>query len=327
MFDRLLTKHLCGVKRLAVVSAIVLGMLSSTHAQDEGGVLKVLGNLINGERKPARPAAPVPVMALQPAELVRKNVDGDFANMYSPFVSKVLTVELHFVKKVCQPNDEQFDEIHRAGRLAVAHLSKHYEDLQKIRQAASQWPKPQPQITAALETVIKETMPAEVAQRYGEELAARAAAERDASLGTMLVHIDDALLLTPKQHDDIKVELNEKWSKGWSTGVRLFMYPQYARLPETYILKPHLTDRQQSLWTQRNNNTSVNFGWQMELGVQDSFSFGVELPAFEKPKPKSEPKAGDDGTAEAPNADLPSADLPDAAASETEETTELEAQQ
>ncbi len=113
----------------------------------------------------------------------------------------------------------------------------------------------------------------------------------------MLVHIDAELLLSPDQHDEIAETLNEKWNQSWSDGPRLFLYPQYAKLPEVNVLQPHLSALQRSLWLQRSNNSNVNFGWQMELGAQEFFGAGLELKEFEKPDPP-ETETGDDSAAD-----------------------------
>ncbi len=273
---------------IALPTLLVFLLLPTANAaaQEEGGVLKVIGGLFGGNNRDVADEVVVPAaVAAKPIAVIKNNVGADFANMYTPFIAKVLTAELHFVKKVCRPTEKQFDEIHRSGLLATARLSKHYEDLQRIRQTANQWPKPRRQITAALQEQVDKMMPADVAEQYRQELAARLAAEREAAAGTMLIHIDAAVLLTPDQHDELSETLQGKWNNAWSSGPRLFMYPQYARMPESHVLRPHLSERQRSLWSQRNSNTSVNFGWQMELGLQDWFGGGVELKAFDKPGP------------------------------------------
>lgn len=281
------------VIRLAIVVCALMAMGCARAVQGQeavGGLLEVVNNLFGGDR-PAQnlqPAARQPgpgfgIGGIGKAKMA--DVDPDFVNVFTPLVTKVLTAELHFVKKVCDPDDQQFDQIHRAGRLAVAQTSKRYEELQKIRQSASQWPEPHRQIVVALELAVAATMSAEVTERYREEVEARDQAHLDASVGMMLVHIDSELLLTPDQYQAIGAALRERWQAGWSRGPRLFMYPQYAYMPSANVLNPHLTERQRSVWGKRPNSTTVNFGWQMELGLQDSFGNGLELPAFDKPGP------------------------------------------
>jgi hypothetical protein len=267
--------------RLALAVIVLAGgvAVAPPVGAQEGGLLNALENLFQA------PAAPPPRLA-QPARAVKLpnvKVEADFKNMYTPFIAKLLTVELHFVKKVCQPDEQQFDQIHRAGLMAVANLSKHYEDLQRIRQSPKQWPDPREQIDAALLAAIEKSLSADAADRYRDEVAARSEAHRQASVGVMLVHIDAALLLSPQQHDQLAETLTEKWNQAWSTGPRLYLYPQYARMPESHVLSSYLTDTQQKLWTQRATNSTVNFGWQMELGLQDWMGGGVELKPFDKP--------------------------------------------
>ena len=272
----------------SAVLALAVVLLIPVSCRAQGGFLEALEDLF--DNKQAQPAQNDPFQGeaiLMVDDLVipgMKNgkVGRDFVNMYTPFVTKVMTAELHFLKKVCEPTDEQFDKFHETGLLAVALTCKHYEDLQKIRQAASEWPQPQERITAALARAVDQSMSAEVAQRYRDELKARQEAHRAASAGMMLVHIDQQLMLAPDQYQAIREALEKDWNSGWSTGIRLFMYPQYARMPESHVLRPHLTDRQRKLWSARPNHGTVNFGWQMELGMQDFFGAGVELQAFEK---------------------------------------------
>lgn len=281
------------VLRLAMVTCVlvVMNFSAAVHAQEAvGGLLEVVENLFGGDRgaqnRPGPARQPGPGFGMGGIGKGRlADVDPDFVNVFTPLVTKVLMAELHFVKKVCNPDDQQFDQIHRAGRLAVAQTSKRYEELQKIRQSASQWPEPYRQIVDALRHAVAATMPVEVSERYGEEVEARHRARLDASVGMMVVHIDSELLLTPDQYQAISETLRERWQDSWSRGPRLFMYPQYAYMPSANVLNPHLTQRQRNVWSKRPNSTTVNFGWQMELGLQDWFGNGLELPAFDKPGP------------------------------------------
>ncbi len=152
---------------IAVLALAVVAPANSATAQNPlNGIFRAVGELLG--QPPQRPAVP----AVPQAVPIRANVDADFTNMYTPFLSKVLTAELHFVNKVCEPTEQQFATIHRAGLLAVAITSKHYDDLQKIGQNANQWPDPRVQIDAALQQQIDKTLSAEVAQRYRQEIAA-----------------------------------------------------------------------------------------------------------------------------------------------------------
>ena len=275
---------------LTAFTLVGCALVTSPAGAQEGGLLNALENLF----QPAAPARAPQRVVLD--NVAQQKVDADFANMYTPFIAKLLTVELHFVQKVCEPDQEQFDQIHRAGLLAVARLSKQYEDLQRIRQSPRNWPNPREEISAALLAEIDNTLSADVADKYRDEISARNDAHAQAAIGMMLVHIDAKLLLSPKQHEELNDTLKAKWNKAWSAGPRLYMYPQYARLPESHVLKPHLTDLQQKLWSERAGNATVNFGWQMELGLQDWMGGGVELQAFEKPpaKPIEDPPAKPD---------------------------------
>ncbi len=276
--------------RFAAVVCTIVALASPRPAPAQeavGGLLEVVENLLGG-KQPAqnlRPTVRRPGQAFANVEVGDIDIEPDFVNAFTPEVSKVLTAELHFLKKVCDPDDEQFDQIHRAGLLAVAQTSKRYEDLQKIRQSPNQWPDPHRQIAGALQQSVRETMSADVAERYDEEVLAREQVQIDASVGMMRVHIDSELLLTPEQYEAIGQTLRAKWNDSWSRGPRLFMYPQYASMPSGNVLNPHLTERQRSVWSRRPNSTTVNFGWQMELGLQDWLGGGLALPPFDKPAP------------------------------------------
>ncbi|MCG8653586.1 MAG: hypothetical protein MI861_27360, partial [Pirellulales bacterium] len=133
------------MKRLVILFAgwTLLGLAPLTGAAQEGGLLGFFDDLFAPPEPPIRRAVLVnPKMDV--------NVDINFNNLYTPAIKKVLNRELHFVKKVCQPSDEQFHEIHRAGLRAVAVTSKHYADLQQARKQPDQWPEPHHQIGLAL---------------------------------------------------------------------------------------------------------------------------------------------------------------------------------
>jgi hypothetical protein len=211
------------------------------------------------------------------------------AEVYLPLLQQALTPELHFARKLVQPNEEQFDEIHRAGRAAIAKIAGQYADLQDRRQKPETWPDPHQSIARALADAIGRLFPAEVADKYRDETEARFAANRQADAAVVVNLIDHKVMLTPQQQQQLLTVLVEAWQPHWSTGNLVLIHSQYAALPETEILQPHLSELQQQLWAYRPRTRALTLSWQVHFGASNLFG-PVGLEEFQPPAAAAETK-------------------------------------
>jgi hypothetical protein len=218
--------------------------------------------------------------------------NNDAVNVYLPSIRVVLTAELHFVKKVCSPNEKQFNDIHRAGREAILSLAQTYVDLKRKRAKPETWPSPNESIEQALVEAVGQFMPAAVAKRYSTEIAARMEARRAADAATIVTLIDRQVMLDPNQQREIFTAIRDNWKPYWSSESVVFFYPQYATLPDPDVLSPHLSDSQQRLWSYLPKRRSVSIPWQLHFNANEMFGVrGLEeFPNPDAPVDSLEPK-------------------------------------
>ncbi len=206
-------------------------------------------------------------------------VDGG-ADVFLPPLQQSLTAELHFVKKVCKPDEDQFNEIHRAGIAAVADLAESYRDLQRRRENPSVWPDPNLTIAFWLYQSIKKVMPEEVTRDYQNEILARKRAYHAANVTLMVQLVNDQVMLDADQRLKVYDALEQAWQPEWSYGQTMFLYPQHAVVPGKEILEPHLSDLQQTLWSYRVKRPTIRLSWQSHL---EFLAFFVDLDPFDPP--------------------------------------------
>jgi len=209
-------------------------------------------------------------------------------NTFTPPLKKVLNAELHFVKKICNPTDEQFAAIHRAGLAEVNELAQLCAIQQRVRTKTSDLADPNARIAFALMDAVRVIIPdSESVDRYSEEIKARSESRRAATAGMIVTLIDQQAFLDPAQQDSLAAALLENWNPDWSGAPIIVMYSMYSTLPDADLLRPHLTALQQKLWTYRPPQRSVRLPWDFELNVGKMLGAN-ELEAFPDPKPSKE---------------------------------------
>lgn len=231
--------------------------------------------------RPARRAEPAVIDA------VEIKVGPDFVNQFTPLLNKLLTAELHFVHKVCEVDGEQLAQLQKVGKAKMAVMAKTYEK-QQNRHQSSEWPDAREALTDAFQEQVDALLPEEVATRYREEIAGRRQAKHEAARDMMTVLIDRKLSLTPEQYEQAGEVIDEKWDPRWSKNMQMFLYDQYAPLPEANVLRPVLSERQRTMWESRTNHGLISFGWEQDLGLRtpwgDVGDLEVDIPAAAEEK-------------------------------------------
>ncbi len=214
-------------------------------------------------------------------------VGADFVNQYTPLLNKLLMAELHFAHKVCDLNGEQLALLQKAGKAKMAVMAKTYENQQNRRQS-SEWPDAREALTDTLQEQIDALLPEEAAARYREEIAARRQAQKDAAREMMVVLIDRRLSLTPDQYEQTGGIIDEQWDPGCERNMQMFLYDQYAPLPDANVLSPVLTERQRTRWESRPHRGRISFGWERDLGLSspwgDVGDLEIDIPAAAEEK-------------------------------------------
>lgn len=203
---------------------------------------------------------------------------------FTPPLKKVLNAELHFMKEICNPTDEQIATIQRAGLAEVSELAQLFAIQQRVRSKTQGFSDPNQRIASALGDAVREVMPgSESADRYLEEIKARWQSRRAATAGMIVTLIDQQAFLDPTQQDSLAEALLENWDSKWSSAPIVVMYPMYATVPSADFLQPHLTPLQQKLWAYRPAQRSVRLPWDFELNVGKMLGINA-LEAFPEPQ-------------------------------------------
>jgi hypothetical protein len=250
----------CFGSRLIPVVLFVVVIASADVAYSQEGILGGIRRLFGVDRRPA-----VVEMAEPAPEVV---------NQFTPHLKKVLTAEIHFVRKVCRPDAEQLAAIRKAGVEQLDSVAKQYAKLQQGGRHSG-FPDARELIAAGLQKTIDEVLPEEAAQRYRDENAARIEARRQAVTAMMTTLIDRELALTPEQFDQVDRAIGEKWDDQWGRNLQMFLYDQYAPMPHASVLTPLLNEQQKEVWKGRVNHGMIHFGWEQDLGV--NWMGGAEL--------------------------------------------------
>jgi hypothetical protein len=208
-----------------------------------------------------------------------------FANEFTPLLTRVLGGELHFVRKVCEPTPEQLQQLREVGKARVAVISKHFSQLQQNSRSPSEWPDPRTLLAETLQQKIDELLPPEAAERYRDEVAARDLARRQAAEGMMLVLVDRKLCLSGEQYEQAAAAIDKSWKEPWSRNMQIYLYDEYAPVPDAAVLKPLLNAEQQRIWAGRVNHGMIHFGWEQDLGLLPWGDDGIALEVEEAAQP------------------------------------------
>ncbi len=216
-------------------------------------VFEALGNLVDDI---AAVAAGAPIMA-DPLE-----------QQFAPQVQLVVSTELHFVQKVCQPTAKQYESLKLVGERAAKSTVRKIAQVQKKMQQGVRpgeqfdWPDPRNVIAEMLAQEVAVTMSAEQAERYQIELTKRTEARKRVALLNLVSKIDRDLLLTTEQRTKLSESLTTNWKSTWAQQLEVFVYgDQFAPvLPDDQVL-PFLNEKQKTIWKSAPKNQNQIWGF------------------------------------------------------------------
>jgi hypothetical protein len=245
-------------------------------------VFEALGNLVDDV---AAVAAGAPILA-DPLE-----------QQFAPQIQQVMTSELLFIQKVCQPTAKQYESLKlvgdRASKITLKKLAQVQKKMQQGIQPGQQidWPDPRSVIAEMLSKEVAATMSAEQAERYQRELTKRAEARKRVALLNLISKIDRDLLLTTEQRTKLSESLATNWQNAWGQQLEVFVYgDQFTPvLPDDQVL-PHLNDKQKTIWKAAPKNQNqiwgfIGFGF-MQGAVMIDEALNVEEGVEEKGEEK-----------------------------------------
>lgn len=196
----------------------------------------------------AAPQPPAPMLRLRPAMRdpfgAREVPDPQkFKRRNAAKLNQLKQTELHFIRTLCQPTQEQFQKLSKdadaaidqiAGVLAAKHKGKDPRDL----------------IGFLMHRSVVTHLPPEQGAPYGDEIVARQGVRRRAAIAGILTRLDRQLFLTEGQWRSIAKVLEENWLEAWACPkALLYGHQVMPQLPAHEILLV-LNDVQRHAWHQ-----------------------------------------------------------------------------
>jgi hypothetical protein len=252
---------LAATRRLIVATFIVQGILTCPMILGQGPLV---------EKPPEKPGA--------------KNEATEKPSI--EFLKPLINVELSFVKRVCEPTDEQMAAIIAAARNAHQAMGNIIDNPRVNRNVFDRSNEvflgpnqerlsanPYIWVRRDVERFLKPLVSAEQYARYIEELDAREKYEREAAIAILLELLDDKLHLSQDQ----QAKLHEEFLFGTNfpdlNSMNLYIQnPQYLPNLNGYAVEPILNNSQKLIWKslsqthfaqrlQTNNNTGFKEEW------------------------------------------------------------------
>ena len=227
--------------------------------------------------------AAAPVQVKKPIQIAR----GRVAIPLEQKLRELAQREIFFIKKVCQPNDEQLAKVIAEATGKVTDMQKMYLELSKEGNPAK-WPKPQMLITDHLKKVVHDTFPPDVSDAYTRELDARRQANLTATASIVTNLIDSQVLLSHDEIEQLETDVSALETTRNATLPVAFFYRHMIPIPSVENMESLLTDRQLALWkTQKHPN--YNQPWVNYFNSNDFLS-SINPPGLDKKQVNDEPE-------------------------------------
>jgi len=195
-------------------------------------------------------------IAIADAENEQPEGDKEAPECFRPLIN----IELSFVKRVCEPTDEQMTKIVAAAKeahQAMASLVKPQNAAQAMRahamfmgpQGERMSINPYHRVREDVAKLLEPLVSPEQHAKYVEEARLRDEYERDAAVGIVLDMVDAKLALSADQRKEIYGKLMEEWKDidlQWLQNYR--NNPQYMPQMPDELISPVLTEKQKELW-------------------------------------------------------------------------------
>jgi hypothetical protein len=222
-------------------------------------------------------------IAVVEAEKEQPEGDKEAPECFRPLIN----IELSFVKRVCEPTDEQMDKIVAAAKeahKAMASVVTPQGAAMAIRaggimmfmgpEGERMTVNPYHRVREDVAKLLEPLVAPEQYAKYVEEAKLRDEYERDAAIGIVLDMIDARLVLSAEQRKEIGQKLMNDWKEvdlQWLQNYR--NNPQYMPVMPDELILPTLTEAQRKLWTAATRQKVTMFA---NLGQDSAFGFTEE---------------------------------------------------
>lgn len=187
-----------------------------------------------------------------------------FTRVYEPEVRKVFKSELHFMRIVCEPTKEQFDQIAADGEAGLQETVRLFalralghDEAGKVT-ATRKIPDPHRSMIQGIASSSRQRLSPQQAASYENELRMRMEAQKQTALASLLCKLDAYLMLRPEQRQQLARILDSNWNES----MNLLEYytsdhEYFPSMPDAEIL-PLLSEAQKVLWKGLKKDNSLS---------------------------------------------------------------------
>lgn len=242
----------------------VLRDLGLHYTTKDGGLVVAGGNA---------PPAPVKAVRVARPAIAAVAVNDQQAQQFVQQYRPVVLAELHFIHKVCKTTPEQAKGLSQQADKALQTAATQYADLQRgVRRkvagqpALSPYTEPHQLVRDVLAAAAKVQLSDEQMARLEEENERRRKEHIDTAVRNLVARLDQELILSEAQRDEIGEALRSHWQDAWFPSIEMWLVQDSAfpNVPNQYVSKS-LTAAQKAVWSrmakaQMGINMIGNFG-------------------------------------------------------------------
>lgn len=230
--------------------------------------------------------------------VINGNLNGNGVLQWTKQFRPILVVEYLFMRVICNPSKAERMPIAGAGLKALDEAAKAYLDWQNnqnmvvggrlVERPAN--PDTRKFIQEALAAAVKAHLSSSQYERYRVELDARSAEQKRVAVLNLVAKLDQVLVLSPEQREQISGSLSSRWDESWAQGFQSYnLENQYIPMVPDQLVADHLNANQKTIWAGLQkvtfNSNGLGFGMNIQAENQpldDEFS---DEAAQETPKP------------------------------------------
>jgi hypothetical protein len=166
----------------------------------------------------------------------------------------ILRAELRFARTVCEPTKEQRKLLAREGNQVLKNTVEQFVEFQQMMMRGAwrgdrAYPDPRKLIQDGLTNAVKANLSPEQSARYRAEVEKWAADQKQVAVRNLVARLDQDLLLSADQRDQLCGSLSSHWDDAWCRSLVLLMHddPFYPTIPDQHVV-PFLNATQKKAW-------------------------------------------------------------------------------
>jgi hypothetical protein len=186
---------------------------------------------------------------------------------FMPDLNRLLTIEIHYLRKICNPGPQELEQIRAAGKAELIELAK---VIAKNEHSAfrNEEKDARERLLDVLLDSAREVLPSDQFERYQSEVQKRLAFRSEGASELITLHVDHSLAFTSEEYDRVAAHLVENAKPQWAHNLQTYMYRDYCPLPDSSLLAPVLNERQKKVWNiQGRTHSMIHFGWPQSIGL------------------------------------------------------------